>query len=137
VPGSGGRGRGGERGREFGAVAHLALGVQAERTGQGWQVPLGVHDVVVEGGVVRHHDQQRQPVVRRGPDRGRAHQEVTVAQDRHRQPAAALERERGAHGHPRPGADAGAAVHPQEVQRMVHLQVGTVPAERDPDQAGR
>ena len=93
--------------------------------------------IVVEEGIVRHHDQQRQPVMRRGPDRGPAHQEVAVTQDGHRQPSAALQRERGAHGHSRPGADARTAVHPQVVQRMVYLEIGAAPAERDPDQAGR
>ena len=97
---------------------------------------LGVDHVVVEGGVVRHHDQQRQPVVRRGPHRGPAHQEIAVAQDGHREPAAALEGEGGADGHARPGADARAAVHPQVVQRVTGLQVGAVPAEREPHQAG-
>ena len=32
--------------------------------------------------------------------------------------------------------DAGAAIHAQVVQRMTRLEIGTVPAERDPDQAG-
>ena len=61
---------------------------------------------------------------------------IAVPQDGHREPAASLQREGGADGHARPGADARAAVHPQVVQRVTGLQVGAVPAEREPHQAG-
>ena len=74
--------------------------------------------------------------MRRGPHRGPAHQEVAVAQDGHREPAATVKREGGADGHARPGADARAAVHPQEVQRVAGLEIGAVPAQRESDQAG-
>ena len=98
--------------------------------------PLLVHHVVEVEGVVRDHDQQRQPVVGRGPDRGPAHQEVAVAEDGHRQAAAALERERGPDRHPRPRADARAAVQAQVVERVADVEVGPGPAQRQPDQAG-
>ena len=71
---------------------------------------LLVHFVVVERAVVGDDDQQRDAVVRRGPERGDAHQEIAVAADRDRQPPAAFERQRRADRDAGPAADAAAAV---------------------------
>ncbi len=52
--------------------------------------------VVEERSIIGDHNQQRNVVVRRGPERGDAHQEVAVAAHGDRQPTAVFERQRGA-----------------------------------------
>ena len=74
--------------------------------------------VVEEGAVVGDHDQQRDVVMRRGPQRGDAHQEIAVAADRDRQPAGAFERQRRADRNAGAAADAAAAVGAEIVERM-------------------
>src|SRR5205823_2167253 len=67
---------------------------------------LLVQLVVVERPVVRDEDKTGNAVMRCGPEGGRAHQEITVAHDRDRKPAAVLQRQRRAHGDAGPCADA-------------------------------
>ena len=66
----------------------------------------------------------------RGPDRGDAHAVVAVAADRDRQPARALERERGADRVAGPAADAAAALGADVIERMVERPGGAVPGQR-------
>src|SRR5258708_30651038 len=49
--------------------------------------------VVEERAVVADHDQERNAVMHRGPDRGRAHEEAAVSADGARHPPPALDRE--------------------------------------------
>ena len=70
---------------------------------------LHVHHFLVVGAVVVHDAQQRNAVMRRGPQHaGRVHQ-VAVVLDVDRQPAVLLVGERRAHRRRRAVADAGAA----------------------------
>ena len=92
---------------------------------------LLVHLVVVERAVVGDDEQQRNPVVHRGPQRGRAHQEVAVAADRDRQDAATrAARARRRRAMPGPRADAAAAVGAEEVERMPERPARAVPRQR-------
>ena len=75
---------------------------------------------------------QRDAVVRRGPHRGVAHQEVAVAAEADRHAAGAFERERRADRDAGPRADAAAAVEADVVERMAEVRVRAVPAERQP-----
>ena len=75
--------------------------------------------VVEEGSIIGDYDQQRNVVVRRGPQRGDAHQEIAVAANRDRQPAAAFERQRRADRNAGAAADAAAAVGAEIIERMV------------------
>ena len=69
--------------------------------------------VVEERAVVGDHDQERNAVMCRRPQRGDAHQEIAIAADRDRQTAAAFERQRCADRNTGPAADAAAAVEPR------------------------
>ena len=62
--------------------------------------PFLVSLVVEVGPVVRDHDQQRQTVVGRSPQRRPAHQVVAVAENGNRHASGARQGERGAHGQP-------------------------------------
>ena len=86
--------------------------------------------VVEEGAVVGNHHQQRNAVMRRGPERGDAHQIVAVAADRDRQPAGAFQRERRADRNAGAAADAAAAVGAEIVERMAERPPGAVPGQR-------
>src|SRR5262249_989145 len=79
---------------------------------------LLVQLVVEERAIVADDDQQRKAVMPRGPGRGAAHEETAVAADRDRQPAGALERERGPARDAGPAADAAAALRADIVERM-------------------
>ena len=70
-----------------------------------------------------------------GPERGQAHQIVAVAEHGDRQPIApgVAQRERRAHRHARPRADAAAAVEADVIVRMREAAMLTWPAERQPD----
>ena len=88
---------------------------------------LLVHFVVVEGAIVGDHDQQRNAVMRRCPERGGAHQEIAVAADGDRKAAGSLERERRADRDAGAAAEAAAAVGAKEVERMVERPPRAVP----------
>ena len=96
---------------------------------------LLVQLVVVEGAVVRHHQQAGHLVVRRGPQRRHAHQEVAVAEDAGRDAPRALQRERRADDQPGPRPDPAAAVGAEVVERMAEMAVRAVPAERQTREA--
>ena len=87
--------------------------------------------VVEEGAIVGDDDQQRNAVMRRGPKRGHAHQEIAVAADRDRQPAGAFQRERRADRDAGAAADAAAAVAAEIVERMAERPASAVPRQRD------
>ena len=88
---------------------------------------LLVQFVVEERAIVGDHDQQRNAVMRRRPERGHAHQEIAVAADRDRHAAGALQRQRGADGNAGTAADAAAAVGAEIVERMAERPTGAVP----------
>ena len=98
------------RGRSSGSAMRWPIHLLSTGTVAQARHPLLMDLVVVERAIVGDHEQERNAVVRRGPDRGDAHQEVAVAADRDRQAAAALQRERGADRDARAAADAAAAV---------------------------
>src|SRR5262249_9446459 len=79
---------------------------------------LLVRLVVVERAIVADHEETRDLVMRRGPQRGEPHQVVAVADQANRNPARALQRQAGAHRDARARADAGAAVAAEIVERM-------------------
>ena len=89
-----------------------------------------MHLVVEERAVVGDDVQQRNAVVRRGPDCGCAHEKIAVTADTHRQPSRALERQCGADRDARSAADAATAIGADERQWMVELPECTIPPER-------
>ena len=99
--------------------------------------PFLVHLIVVERAVVRHDHQQRDPVVRRGPQRGHAHQEVAVAQDRDaaagRCPARPAPRRPRCRGRRRSRRPRRAEI----VERMAERPVSGVPDQRQMQQRHR
>src|SRR5256885_7549796 len=95
---------------------------------------LLVELVVVEGAVVGNDEQARDAVVRGGPQRRDAHQEIAVAEDPRHHPAAVLERERSSHDHARTGADAAAAVAAKVVERVLEVAVWAAPPQLQPPQ---
>ena len=78
--------------------------------------------VIEERSIIGDHDQQRNAVVRRGPQRGDAHQEVAVATDGDRQPAAVFKRQRSANRNARAAADASATIGTEIVEGMTNAQ---------------
>ena len=89
---------------------------------------LLVQLVVEEGAVVGDENEAGNAVVRSGPERGGAHQEIAVTHDRDREPAARLQRERRAHGDAGPRADSTAALRADVIERMAEVAVSAVPA---------
>src|SRR5262245_57256818 len=83
--------------------------------------------IVEERTVVADDHEERNSVMHRGPERGRAHAEVAVAADRDWQPSRALERQRGADGNAGPAADAAAALRADVIERMMKRPGGAVP----------
>src|SRR6185436_15492541 len=83
--------------------------------------------VIEERTVVGHHDEERDLVVRRGPERDVAHHEVAVAADCDREPAGALERKRGADRIARTAADSAAAFRAHIVERMLERPGRAIP----------
>src|SRR5665213_2054035 len=83
--------------------------------------------VVEEGAIIGDHDQKRNVVMRRCPERGDAHEEIPVAADRDRQPPRALERQRRAYRNAGPAADAAAAVGAEIVERVLERPGCPVP----------
>src|SRR5262249_46286834 len=79
---------------------------------------LLVHLVVIEGPVVRNDNEQRDAIVHRGPDCGRAHQEVPVATDSDGQASAVTQRQCGANRDARSRADPRATTLADEIERM-------------------
>ena len=80
---------------------------------------LDVHDFLVIGAVVVHHRQQRNPVMRRGPqDAGRVHQ-IAVGLDADDEASVLLVRERRADGRRSAVADACAARRADVLIRLV------------------
>src|ERR1700682_604200 len=90
-----------------------------------------MHLVVVIRAIVGDDDQQWNPIVDGGPDRGRAHQKIAVSANGDRQPARTLERERRADGDSGPGTDASAAIRPEEIERMAERPARAVPPPRE------
>src|SRR5690348_1395933 len=86
--------------------------------------------VVEEGAIVGDHDEQRDAVMRRGPDRGDAHEEVAVAADADGHAARAFQRQRRADADAGAAADAAAAVGAEKVERVAQRDAGAVPRQR-------
>src|SRR5207249_10431288 len=91
---------------------------------------LLVQLVVEEGAVVGDENEAGNAVMCCGPERGRSHQEIAIAHDRDRKPAAVFQRKRRAHGDTRAGTHAAAALRPDVIERMAEVAVSAVPAER-------
>ena len=91
---------------------------------------LLVHFVVVERAIVGDHDQQRNAVMRRRPERGRAHQEIAVAADADRHAAGAVQRQRRADRDAGAGAEPAAAVRAEKIERMAERPPRAVPRQR-------
>src|ERR1700730_3473026 len=104
---------------DFGLGHALADPLVLDRAVAHARHPLLVQLVVIERTIVGEHEQQRNFVMHRGPHRGDAHQKVAVAADRDRQPAGALERQRGADGNAGSTANTAAAVGADIVERML------------------
>src|SRR5262249_10448525 len=96
---------------------------------------LLVRLVVVERPVVAHDEETRQTVVRRCPQGGEPHQVVAVADEPDDDATRVLERQRGAHGDARPGADAPASVAADVVEWVREVAAVARPAERQPGEA--
>ena len=86
--------------------------------------------VIEERAVVGDHEQERDLVVHRGPDRGDAHQEVAVAADRDRHAAGPFQRQRRADRDAGSAADAAAAIGTEVIERMAKRDAGAVPRQR-------
>ena len=95
--------------------------------------PLLVQLVIEERAVVGEHDQQRDAVAHRRPQRGDAHQEIAVAEHRDRQALAVAQRQSRADRHARPRSDAAAAIGAEKVERVPEIPQMLAPAERQPD----
>src|SRR5262245_46759052 len=91
---------------------------------------LLVQLVIEERAIVADHDQQRDAVVHRSPQRSGAHAEVAVAADGDRKPPGALKRQRRADRNAGPAADAAAALRADIVERMMERPGGAVPRQR-------
>src|SRR5206468_5154 len=91
---------------------------------------LLMHLVIVEGPVVRYHHEKRYPIVHRGPQRRRTHEEIAITTDGDRQPPAVLERKRSADRNTGARAYASAAIRAQEVERMAEWPGRPVPRQR-------
>src|SRR5262249_4745600 len=78
---------------------------------------LLVRLVVVEGSVVADDEEARDAVVRGRPQRGDAHEVIAIAEQRDRDPARPLKRERGADRDAGARTDAGAAITAEVVER--------------------
>ena len=87
--------------------------------------------VVEERAVVGHDDQERDLVMRRGPDRGVAIMKSPSPQTATTKPARAFQRERGADRIAGAAADAAAAFRADIIERMAERPGRTVPGQRD------
>ena len=97
-----------------------------------WPVPHAGHTflvqfVIEEGAIVGNDDQQRNAVMRRGPKRSHAHEEIAIAAHRNGKAAAALERQRCADRDSWTAADATAAIGAKIVERMAEMPTCAVP----------
>ena len=141
-----------ERGEEAGRIVDGAQTHRAQRAGHRHEIDLGILDPPADaprcrpsgrggarpgpGGARRCGKTgcctRRTSTgcgVRRGPQRGVAHQEVAVTQHRHREAPRTAERESGTDGDPGARADPTAAVVSDEVERVAEVRRARLPGE--------
>src|SRR5262245_5657092 len=139
-----------ERRNQLARLGHRSEALRALRAGKRRDIDIGLGDALAdpavldrtradagdallmqlfieERAIIGDHDQERDLVMHRGPDRGVRHHEVAVAAHTDDEPAEALERERGADRVARAAADATAAFRAHIVERMPERPGGAVP----------
>src|SRR3954471_15988194 len=147
-----------DRGLQLGELAHRPDAERALRAGHHGDVDVGIVDaladplvldgtaallrhallvelVVVERAVVGDQEKARQLVVRGGPERRVAHEEITVSHDADHQAPAAVQCECRADREAGAGPDAATAIGAEIVERVAEVPIRAVPAERQLRQA--
>src|SRR4029079_487413 len=93
--------------------------------------------VVEEGAIIGDDDQQWTALMRRGPERRHAHQEIAVAADRDRKAAAAFQRQCRGDRTARTAADAATAIRDARAERMIESPGCAIPRKRHVGERGR
>src|SRR5262249_17270823 len=107
-----------------------------------WPVPHAGHTLLVqfvveERAIVGNDDQQRNAVMRRGPNRGHTHEEIAIAAHRNGKAAAALECQCCADRDSWTAADASAAIGAEIVERVAEMPTCAVPRQGNMSEGGR